>query len=200
MDWPETEETPVGGECFVPAYLSPGQNILDQPPYSWVETVLELPKDYFVDDTHGYTLLLRAVAYREAERARMPASGWWKLSALTYHIQSRYRSTVSLTAQRTYDWLARNYPGSAEYLYLYWASQEQDWTERGEPTGRRNDPVLSYAGWAGRQQGLRAGLLEAGIYETAPDSFSTPDDIASSLPPKGEVNRRFRMLHSGALD
>lgn len=175
----------------VPEYLGEQQNILDQPPYSWLREDTDiLPPDIFVDDSSGFAGYMRAVAlYKEA----------WEVKKL---FTSPYQNGVQLRIYRGRTYLSDdNFHLAIDYLYKIWTTSTKDrYDVNGNPrkTGFKFPVPLSYVAWRLQQEQEAERRQLTGLDELLP-VLSTSSSVLNAMPPKRRVNKYFRIFHSGAV-
>lgn len=204
-------------ELVAPEYLSPDQNLLDQPPFNSIfqETVSQTK----ITEGGCRILLLGVVGEYKAkpEFYGGPEDGgsehigqqMTECPVRIFRMIQRIRILRKKEFGGLHDFAAlvkaTKLLGSAlarfPYWYEYISSQKQVYSKKGEPVQDENfSPARSYASWAVRKTDRKSRSVLLGIEEVFPQDFSgtTQEPI---VPSHGESsqNRRWKILKASEL-
>jgi hypothetical protein len=207
MVTPEMNRNP---NILAPYYLRPDQRILEQEPFLFVLKMI--PENFFKPAASRfqeyYTLINNMNTWREHDLESLNIQTiedlknpkhygytWFepirKLASKTFKQQFGEQEVL-----RVVHIVHRTFEG---YPYIFDYIRDKGPSYNGEGFLRNWRLALPEMTFPAYQYEMLAGDRLAqryGITEVLPSAFSTGEDIQSALPAKGNVNRKFRLIHA----
>lgn len=189
MTAPEELHGQDEGSILVESHLGPTQNILDQPPFTWLrENTDILPPDFFLNPEEGFVVYVARL---------VPKVALWEVKRV---LSEKHRDQAMSRVHTGEMWLATNFPMAHEYLYANW-QRRCGYDNKGNrlTRGFSPPPALSYAAYRVREERQKDQARWVGLAALLP-GLETAEDIGAAMPAKGKVNVYFRLFRSGAID
>lgn len=182
--------------------MAPDQNIVDQPPFSWLANDEDLfPPEFFLQEPREVCIaFLRAVGYltnpRYSHITKSIAFSHKQVDNARRLMKTEYRDLFEYIIDQLKKRL-ESFPYALEYLHEYFDTYSEYFVANGSQREKKDSPK-TYAAFSVTLATLHQSLKLIGLPELLPD-LSAASDVEESLPAKSRTNRRFRVNKSGSL-
>jgi len=181
----------------MPETLRPKQNIVDQPPFDTLSSIIKLPNDFFVgnDPLAGLGAFVRCVAFQHNDWI------WASNTNPVKHLMPFVNRTYRKTSIEIYHMRATEFFDSFAYLYHYlrefWKDQGPLFEINGYPKPKLSikTPIAFYT--FAKYQDMKRGPKTAGI-ENEITGFETPNTLEVKLSRMSQTgsNKTYRVLRT----
>ncbi len=185
----------------IPRYLEPNQNLLAQPPFSWVRATIA--PDFFTNESEGWSGFLHraAVVYDPTSAMELNLN-----REVKKNINEKYKNIAATVFNRVLLMLKR-YPYWNEYLLEYWGGNRRgsincafDRVGNQRSLGTKPTKNRTYAAYAFDRLKIDAAKKWAGIEMVLPSEYSKPEEVLAAMPSgKNDTNKFYRLVRSGGL-